>query len=342
MKKRTKKIIAVTLSIFVVVGLAAVLAGYSLWTRPAVTEGGSLFIEEGVTYEELSRELAAQGYVGNTRRLDLFARLLRIDGNVRPGHYLLRTGMTYPQVVRMFQGGFQTPVNVTFNNIRLLPQLAGRVARQLQPDSVAFQQVIMADTTPAYYGFTPEGFIGMFIPDTYQMYWTSTPQMFLDRMKREYENFWTGERDRKREELGLTRGEVSTLASIVYEETKKTDEMPRVAGVYLNRLRIGMPLEADPTVIFAIGDFTIKRVLTVYTKVDHPYNTYRNPGIPPGPICMPPVTAIDAVLDYEHHDYLFFCAKPDFSGYHSFARNLREHNRNSQLWREALNRAGIR
>lgn len=342
MKKKTKRIVAVTLSVVIVAGLSAVLTGYSLWTQSAVREGGSLYIEEGISYGELSQELADRGYIGNIRRLDLFSRLLGMEGSVKPGHYVVRTGMTYPQVVRMFQRGFQTPVNVTFNNIRLLPQLAGRVSRQLQPDSVAFQQVIMSDTTPAYYGFTPEGFIGMFIPNTYQMYWTSTPQMFLDRMKREYDNFWTGERDRKREELGLTRSEVSTIASIVYEETKKTDEMPRVAGVYLNRLRIGMPLEADPTVIFAMGDFTIKRVLTAYTKVDHPYNTYRNTGIPPGPICMPPVTAIDAVLGYEHHDYLFFCAKPDFSGYHSFARNLREHNRNSQLWRDALNRAGIR
>lgn len=342
MKKRTGKIVIIIVSILVVAGLALAGAGYYLWKQPAVVKDGNIYVETGTGYDGLMERLTGEGYITDRSRFDLFSRILKTGGQVRPGHYRLRKGMGYPELVRMFQRGFQAPVKVTYNNIRLLPQLAGRVSRQLEADSLEFLQVMTADTTATHYGFGSDEFLAMFIPDTYEMYWTSSPQTFLDRMKREYDNFWTGERDRKRKALGLSRSEVITLASIVFEETKKPDEMPRVAGVYINRLRIGMPLQADPTVKFAVGDFTLRRILTRHTWIDHPYNTYYYPGLPPGPICMPSVTAIDAVLDYEHHDYLYFCARADFSGYHSFVRTLAEHNRNRDLWVAALNRAGIR
>lgn len=342
MRRKSKNILLVV-ALLVVAGFGAAIAVYTLWKQPAVVNGGSLYITEGTAYGEFISELDRQGHLKNIRRFEQFSRLLGLEGEgVRPGHYVLKEGMTYPQAVRMFQRGFQTPVKVTFNNIRLLPQLAGRVSKQLEPDSLSFFQVMMADTTALYYGFRKEEFIAMFIPDTYEMYWTSTPQAFLDRMKREHDKFWNANRDLKRERLGLSRGEVSTLASIVFEETNKADEMPRVAGVYINRLKRGMKLQADPTVKFAVGDFALRRILIRHTEIDSPYNTYYYPGLPPGPICMPSVTAIDAVLDYEHHDYLYFCAKADFSGYHSFARTLAEHNHNRDLWIAALNRAGIR
>ena len=181
----------------------------------------------------------------------------------------------------------------------------------------------------------------MFIPNTYELYWNCSSDEFLSRMQRENERFWQS-RERKLARTGLNRIEAYTLASIVYEETKRTDEMPRMAGVYINRLKRGMPLQADPTVRFALGDFSIRRVLNKHLEVDSPYNTYRHPGLPPGPICMPSIAAIDAVLDYENHDYLYFCAKDDLSGSHTFARSLAEHNRNAQAYARALNRRGIR
>ena len=172
----------------------------------------------------------------------------------------------------------------------------------------------------------------MFIPDTYEVWWTVSPEEFVRRMKREYDRFWTPERDALRARSGLSRLEVMTLASIVYEETRKTDEMPRIAGVYINRLRRGIPLQADPTVKYAMRDFGLRRILYRHLKYPSPYNTYVNKGLPPSPICMPGKNAIDAVLNFEEHDYLFFCARPAFDGYHNFARTLREHNANARAY----------
>ncbi|MCC8035650.1 MAG: endolytic transglycosylase MltG [Rikenellaceae bacterium] len=342
MKSKTKKIIAAVAASLALIAAACAVAGYTLWKGNAVARSGELYIERGTSSDELTEILRSEGYLKNIGRFRRFSGFLGFDGQPRAGHYVLKPGMSYPQVVRMFQGGLQTPVKVTFNNIRSLDQLAGRVSRQLEPDSLSFYQVFHADTTALYYGFRREDFISMFIPDTYQMYWTSSPQAFLDRMKREFDNFWNEGREDMREAMGLSRSEVITLASIVYEETKMSDEMARVAGVYMNRLRRGIKLQADPTVKYAVGDFTLRRILFRHLEVDSPYNTYLYEGLPPGPISMPSVTAIDAVLNYEEHDYLYFCAKSDFSGYHAFARTLAEHNRNRDLWVAALNRAGIK
>ena len=181
----------------------------------------------------------------------------------------------------------------------------------------------------------------MFIPNTYEMYWNSSADDFIRRMKKESDRFWKS-RDAKLARTGLSRDEATTLASIVYEETKRKDEMPVVAGVYINRLKRGMPLQADPTVKFAVGDFSIKRVLYAHLDVDSPYNTYKYSGLPPGPICMPSIAAIDAVLDYADHDYLYFCAKDDLSGAHNFAKTLADHNRNAAAYARALNRLKIK
>ena len=184
-------------------------------------------------------------------------------------------------------------------------------------------------------------FMAMFIPNTYEVYWNCSVNDLLQRMKRESDRFWAS-RDAKLARCGLTRNEAITLASIVYEETKRQSEMPVVAGVYINRLRRGMPLQADPTVKFALGDFSLRRILHKHLEVDSPYNTYRVVGLPPGPICMPSIAAIDAVLNYQEHDYLYFCAKEDLSGAHNFARTLAEHNRNARAYAAALNRLKIR
>ena len=180
----------------------------------------------------------------------------------------------------------------------------------------------------------------MFIPETYEFFWSSSPKEFTNRMAREYEKFWE-KRDKKLGKLEMTREEVSTLASIVDEETLHNDENKKVAGLYVNRLETGMALQADPTLKYALGDFSRKRILNVDKKIDSPYNTYKNKGLPPGPITIPSVSAIDGVLDFENHNFIFMCAKSDFSGYHSFARSLKQHNRNASEYQKALNKRGI-
>ena len=190
-------------------------------------------------------------------------------------------------------------------------------------------------------GFTRETIPALFIPNTYEIYWNVSPERFMARMKQEYNRFWTEERRKKAEALGLTPVEVSTLASIVEEESAVADEYPTIAGLYLNRLKAGMPLQADPTVKFAAGDFALQRILDKHLAIDSPYNTYKYAGLPPGPIRIPSIRAIDAVLNPAHHRYFYMCAKEDFSGRHNFAATLAEHNRNANRYRAELNRRKI-
>ncbi len=242
----------------------------------------------------------------------------------------------------MLKLGLQTPVRVTMNRVRIPAQLAQKLSRQLDVDSAAMMGALTSPQVAAEVGFDSLTLFSMFIPDTYEMYWTTTPEEFVVRMKREYDRFWTPERDSLRRRSGLSRLEVMTLASIVYEETNKKDEMPRIAGVYINRLRKGMPLQADPTVKYAMQDFGLRRILNTYLKTPSPYNTYINKGLPPSPICMPGVDAIDAVLNFEQHGYLYFCARPTFDGYHNFARTWSEHKANARAYSAALNRRNIK
>ncbi len=325
--------------------VVAVVPGCRLWQyyrASAVDTDAVLTLPTGSDFSVLMDSLEAGGALHNPERFEKWARSRDLDSSVRPGRYRLNEGMSYSSLINMLKSGRQTPVRVTFNNLRSLDRLAGVLARRLEPDSQAFMRTFENDSLVRSLGFTSTTLLGMFLPNTYEFYWTATPEEFMRRMKREYDRFWTKERESKLARSGLSRQEAVTLASIVYEETKKTDEMPRVAGVYINRLRRGMPLQADPTVKYAVGDFTLKRVLLRHLEVDSPYNTYKYPGLPPGPICMPSVAALDAVLDFEEHDYLYFCAKEDLSGTHNFARTLAEHNRNAQAYARALNRLGIR
>lgn len=323
----------------------AVVPGYRLWQYyrvSAVDTDAVVKVPTGSDFEALVDSLKAQNALCDTALFVKLARSRDLDSSVRPGSYRLREGMSYSSVINMLKSGRQTPVRVTFNNLRSMDRLAGVLARRLEPDSSAFAEAFANDSLVSSLGFTSTSLLGMFIPNTYEFYWTVTPEEFMKRMKREYDRFWNEERTAKLARCGLTRDEVVTLASIVYEETKKTEEMPRVAGVYINRLQCGMPLQADPTVKYAVGDFTLRRVLFRHLEVDSPYNTYKYAGLPPGPICMPSIAALDAVLDFEEHDYLYFCAKEDLSGTHNFARTLAEHNRNAQAYARALNRLNIR
>jgi len=239
------------------------------------------------------------------------------------------------------RSGNQQPVQVTFNNLRFISELAGAVSKYIQPDSVELLKKFTDPATFEKYGFTESTFHCMFIPNTYEFYWTTTADQFLERMSMEYKHFWNEERRNKATKLGLTPEEVMTVASIVQEESNKKDEKPIIAGLYLNRIKRGMPLQADPTVKFALGNFRIKRVLKSHLEVESPYNTYKYPGLPPGPINFPEIGSINAVLNAAKTPYIYMCAREDFSGYHNFAKTLSAHNENARKYREALDAQDI-
>jgi len=219
--------------------------------------------------------------------------------------------------------------------------LAGKITDNLQADSAKFLALLNNDSLVNAYGFNQDNILSMFIPNTYEVYYTISEQRLFDKMYAEYKKFWNDERKQKAEALGLSPTEVSALASIVQAESIQPDERPKIAEVYLNRLERNMRLQADPALVYAVGDFTIKRVLNIHKDVDSPYNLYRYKGLPPGPINLPEIESIDAVLNPDDHNYIYFCAKPDFSGYHAFATNLIEHNNNARVYQNALNRSNI-
>jgi UPF0755 protein len=240
------------------------------------------------------------------------------------------------------RSGRQEPLKLTFNNIRVKRELAGKISRMIEPDSLTILKLLNDPVFVNKYGFDTTTIMCMFLPNTYEVYWTIKAEDLMDRMNREYQKFWTEEKTAKAQEIGLTRTQVSILASIVQAENSRSDESPRIAGLYINRLKREMPLQSDPTVVFALGDFEMKRVYEAHMQIENPYNTYRYKGLPPGPINLPTLSSLNAVLNYEKHDYIFMCAKEDFSGYHNFASNYRDHVKNANLYRAALNKANIK
>ena len=263
------------------------------------------------------------------------------DRTIKPGKYSLNEGNNNLDLIRQLRSGNQVPVKVVFNNIRTLDRLAGKVSEYIETDSFALLDAFMDPNVQSSYELNEETMMTLFIPNTYEFFWNTSEKGFLDRMKKERDAFWNQERLQKAQDRQMTPEEVYTLASIVEKETNVKSERPTMAGVYLNRLEQGIPLQADPTVVFAVGDFTIKRVLNRHLEIDSPYNTYKNTGLPPGPISMASISSIDAVLNAESHDYIFFCAKPGNSGQHAFAKTLAQHNRNARKYQRWLNSQGI-
>jgi UPF0755 protein len=320
---------------------------YKLYARIFVSnvaleaEQEIVYIPTGSDFEFVLEELEQRGIIENQRSFRWVARKKEYDKNVKPGRYKIRNGLSNNDLVNMLRLGKQDPVMVVFNNVRSLDQLAGRVAPYFEADSADFADYLSGSELPAKYGFEAATFTSMFIPETYEFFWNTSPEDFTERMKREHDKFWDGERDRKAKKLDMTREEVVTLASIVDEETLFDDENARVAGLYLNRLEGGIPLQADPTLKFALGDFARQRILNKDKEIDSPYNTYKYRGLPPGPITIPSVSAIDGVLDHEKHQYLYMCAKADFSGYHAFARSYSQHMKNARQYQRELNKRRI-
>jgi len=330
--------------------LGLILGVWAYWYyrdhyKPNVKVDGAqvfLFVPTGASFEQVLDSLRAMGMLVNEERFIRVAERRNYPERIRPGRYRLTDGMNNKTLVNKLQLGLQAPLRLTISgNIRTNERLAAILARYVEADSARILDALLDAELVASHGFTPATVKGMFIPNTYEVFWTVSPAGLLQRMKREYDSFWNASRREKAEALGMSPQEVVTLASIVYEESLKNDEMPRVAGVYINRLRIRMLLQADPTLKYAAGDFAIRRVLNVHKLIDSPYNTYKYLGLPPGPICIPPPVAIDAVLNYERHDYLYFCARPDFSGYHNFSRTLSQHNQYAREYHQTLNRNRI-
>jgi UPF0755 protein len=304
----------------------------------------AVVIPHGAAYLQTLDTLRKYQVFNDEMSFRAVARFLDYPQLVKPGVYAFQKDMSNLKAIRMLRSGQQTPVKLTFNNnLRTLSELAGKLSKNIGLDSATLSAYLQQPQVAKQYGFDTPTFIAMFLPNTYECYWTISQEQLLDKMKQEYEKFWNENRLQKARQVGLSPLEVSILASIVdAEQTQHDDEKPRIAGVYINRLRKNMLLQADPTLVFAHGDFTLKRVLNQHKEIDSPFNTYKYEGLPPAPIRLPSVSGLEAVLNFEQHDFIFFCAREDFSGYHNFARTNAEHERNARSYHAALNKANIR
>jgi len=299
-----------------------------------------IIIDDDTDFKGLTNQLIEDTLLNDVISFSFLSKLMKYPENIKEGAYKVKMNMSNYDLISMLRAGNQTPINITFSYSRKINDLAQKISEKLKISEKDLMDFI-TENSQSNYGFDNQNIIGMFLPDTYEVYWDITPKNLLDRMKSEYDKFWNSERITKLERVNLSKNEVITLASIVASETNKIDEADRIAGVYINRLRKNMLLQADPTLIYAANDFSIRRVLNKHKKIKSPYNTYMNKGLPPGPIRLSPKKYIDAVLNFENHRFIFFCAKDDFSGYHEFAITLSEHNKNARKFQRALNKRKI-
>ncbi len=305
------------------------------------SEARTILIDEDDNFDSLRNYLYDTRVIEDALSFSFVAKILKYPKLIKPGVYRLDAQMNNLDAIRRLRAGEQVPVDITFNNVRLKEELAEKITATIGMEQKEFFDLLNDISFLEEYGFTADNVMTMFIPNTYEVYWTITPEDLFERMNREFKGFWTDEKIQKAESIGLTPKEASILASIVQAESIMSEEKPTIAGLYINRLERNIPLQADPTVKYALGDFALQRILTADTKVDSPYNTYKYKGLPPGPINLPTISSLNSVLNFEEHSYLYMCAKEDFSGYHRFARTLAEHNRNARLFQQALNRRRI-
>jgi len=313
--------------------------GYQICYVPNILVGKVdriLIIPNDATFKTVQKELHEGEYVQDLISFSFLAKLMDYDENVKPGRYTLHANMSNLEAIRFLRAGLQEPVKITFNNVRLIPDLSKKITRNLGMTPEEFEAGLVKFAMDSNDGFNKDNVLCMFIPNTYEVYYNVSVETLIDKMHTEFEKFWTDEKKEKARQLGLSPIEVSILASIVQAETVKQDEASKIAGLYLNRIKKGIPLQADPTLVFAVGDFTLKRVLNEHKEVESPYNTYKNSGLPPGPINMPEVFALNAVLDYFPSDYIYMCAKEDFSGRHNFTASYSQHMRNATRYQNAL------
>lgn len=336
-RRKKRKILAVSVLVLAAAFAAAFAARYYVDNRMSnFTEKYVLYVDRGATEGSILDSIKANAGVVMEGSLDRMARKEGLALGFKEGRYVITPGMSSVYVIRMINNCWQTPANLTISGyIRDRGRLSKVLARPLQTDSASIAPLLADTAVLGRYGFTPETVLGMILPDTYHVYWTVSPEDLVDRLADEYDRFWDSTRLAKADSIGLTPLQVSTLASIVMEESNARDEYPLIASVYLNRLRKGMKLQADPTARFASGDFTITRVLYKHTRIDSPYNTYKYYGLPPAPINVASKAAIDGVLNAADTGYLFFCARPEFDGRHNFAVTFQEHKKNARAYQAA-------
>ncbi len=334
-----------TLALLIIAAIAAAIFLYRIIYHPNVwlnnEEYASVYIPTASNFDSVKTILYSQGLIVNRRNFEWLAGKKKYPENVKPGHYIIAEGMSNDRLINMLRSGEQVPVKLIFNNISTIQHLAERVSQQIEADSAAIVHLLSDTLVLQQYKVTPATAITIFIPNTYELYWNTTAPQFIDRMYLEYKKFWDNKRQSEADSLNMTIPEVTTLASIVEKETTMDGEKSLIAAVYLNRLRSGWLLQADPTLKYALGDPGIRRILNEHKAIDSPYNTYKYGGLPPGPICIPSISSIDAVLNPDNNDYMYFCAKEDMSGYHNFSKTLRQHSRNARKYQEALNNLKI-
>lgn len=327
---------------FIVLCVAVASGIYLRRERTVNAEDIRIYIPSHSSYDAVVDTLVRNGCFTSREAFDAMSQFRRYTEHVKSGSYIVESGMAYYDLVNKLRAGNQDPITVVIGRQRLLRTLCDNLGNRFEFSGNELYSMLCTESVCNSYGFTRANILALFVQNSYEFYWNISATDFLNRMHKEYERFWNSMRLSKCDALNLTPAEVTALAAIVDEETNNDKEKPLIASVYLNRVRKHMPLQADPTVRYAVGDFTIRRVLTKHTLVDSPYNTYQRIGIPPGPICIPSEVAIDAVLANKKTDYLYFCAKEDFSGSHNFASTLAEHQRNADKFHKALNARNIK
>jgi UPF0755 protein len=351
-KKQTKKTnssvkkILIALAILLSVSLIiSFIYYYEKVFQPNLTlngrKTGYVYIKTTDKFEDVLEQLSEKKMLQNSASFIWMAEFLKYKDHVLPGRYKVKDGMNNKDLVALLKSGKQEPIKITIQNIRTKEQLAGKIGRLLEADSLSLITFFNDKSEMQKLGLEPATALSYFMPNTYEFYWNTPTQKFIEKMGKDYERFWTKERLELASNMDLSPPQVATLASIVMQESNKSDEWPIIAGVYYNRHVKGMKLQADPTVKFALNDPTIRRIRGNHLLVDSPYNTYKYGGLPPGPIYMASPKCIDAVLRYQHHNYIYFCAKPDGSGYHAFAVTYEQHMQNARKYQKNLNKRGI-
>ncbi len=340
-----KKILLISLFIIVLFTSIVSYFTYQQVFAPLSDSDEIVLIPRGASFEDLKDSLFVHDLLTNDAVFDVFCEKKRYS-KIHPGRYFVGAGTDLNSLVNMFRLGSQEPLNIIFNNASTLEDLAGKLASQIETDSLSLLSAFKSDLFFETYSLNEASARKLFIPNTYEVYWTISPVEFLERMQKEYAQFWSPERLAQARKKGLTAHQVSVLASVVQKETAKSDEQPIVAGLYLNRLNQGMKLQSDPTVIYALHerdgfDRVIKRVLRKDLKIDSKYNTYYYRGLPPNPICIPEMSALLAVLNAKKHNHIYMCAKEDFSGYHNFTSSWSVHKRNAKRFQKALSNKGV-
>ena len=295
-----------------------------------------IIINEKTEFNELINSLERDTIINDILSFSVLSKIMEYQENIKEGAYKVKTNMSNYDMITMLRSGNQTPINITFSYARKIDDLAEKVTKKLKMSDDDLLSYLY-DNIKEYNDFNKLDIISIFLPDTYEVYWNISPKKLTEKMYSEYKKFWNKERLEKLDKINLEQKEVIVLASIVASESRMLDEADRIAGLYMNRLNNNMRLQADPTLVFAANDYTIRRVLNKHKRIKSPYNAYIHKGLPPGPIRLASKNYIDAVLNYEKHDYIFMCAKEDFSGYHAFATNLTDHNRNAKKFQMALN-----